>query len=619
MEMNEILPTTAQPFAEASRRVESRMWVRKSLIVLLKTWPYALLAVASLMLMRILGAEFATLPLALVAVFIWMVCASIWAWRKKPSSYAALSFWDQQTARNDAFANAWWFEHQSVRSAAEQQHLDNYQVRLPEALKNLERDIVLPRVRWLTLIPLSAFMILLLPHGTGLRLPDISLNQHGIDIAEKEGKKLAEKTIDPAKMQSLTEEEKKELEKLQAKVQEAAKALQDDKSKTAREVLSELEKSARDAERLAAKLGAGEGAWASEQMITEMRKHADTSEIGDATANKSAENTAREAQKLADKLKDDKLTRETMDRFEITLKEIGVQGQKEDKERTVGQHLLNADKNMSQSLPQEASKEFQALADKMRTIAAREKAREQLEKLAQQLRQSGSDIAGEGSQGMQQLAGSPGEQGQGAQGNQGQQSSQQQMQAMQNAPQMQPMQSPGLSNAPQGQGQQGNAQQMSAMTPVPGSGQPGQALPAPGNGPPSNDPNSKPMLIAPIPGTQPGQPSNIAILGTIPGSNPGGLQAGNGTAQMGNTPTQQSKAANQATVNAQRNADGASSVRAVEGQAHPENASRSAQAATIQAITAEENALDDQALPPARREQVRRYFTELRKRFEQQP
>ena len=31
------------------------------------------------------------------------------------------------------------------------------------------------------------------------------------------------------------------------------------------------------------------------------------------------------------------------------------------------------------------------------------------------------------------------------------------------------------------------------------------------------------------------------------------------------------------------------------------------------AIAAEEGALDDTALPPARREQVRRYFTELRK------
>ncbi len=614
--MNENLPVPTQSFTGVARRVENRMWLRKGLLLLLKTWPHALLGVGAICLLRGLGAEFATLAAGLSLVFLWMVGAFLWAWKRKPSPYEVLSFWDQKASRQDAFANAWWFEQRPARTEAERLHLERNLSRLPEALKHLEKDIVMPHAGRLILVPLSTLLILLLPQGDGLRLPDVVLNQEGKDLAVKEGKKLAEKTIDPAKMQSLTEEERKELEKLQAKVQETAKGLQDENSKTAREVLAELEKSARDAERLAAKLGAGDAAWASEQMVSEMRKHADTSEIGDATANKSAENTAREAQKIADKLKDEKLTHETLDRFEATLKEIGAQGQPEDKERTVGQHVLSADKNMSQTLPQEAGKEFQALADKMRTLAAREKAREQLEKLAQQLRQSGSDIAGQGSQGMQQLAGNQGQQGQTGQGNQGQQSSQQQMQSMQNAPQMQPMQTPGLSNAPQGQGQQGNAQQMQAMTPVPGSGQP---APKPGSGQPGSGQGSKPMLIAPVPGTQPGQQGNMAILGSIPGSNPGGLQAGQGSAPMGNAPTQQNKAGSQATVNAQRNADGASSVRAVEGQAHPENASRSAQATTIQTITAEENALDDQSLPPARREQVRRYFTELRKRFEKQP
>ena len=40
--------------------------------------------------------------------------------------------------------------------------------------------------------------------------------------------------------------------------------------------------------------------------------------------------------------------------------------------------------------------------------------------------------------------------------------------------------------------------------------------------------------------------------------------------------------------------------------------------AALDAIAAEENALDEAALPAARREQVRRYFTELRKRFEKE-
>ena len=102
----------------------------------------------------------------------------------------------------------------------------------------------------------------------------------------------------------------------------------------------------------------------------------------------------------------------------------------------------------------------------------------------------------------------------------------------------------------------------------------------------------------------------------MPGSMPGGSQAGNGTTDIGNSPTQNTQASLQATVNAQRNTEGESTVRTIEGQAHQEKAALSAQATALAAITSEENALDDAALPAARREQVRRYFTELRKRFE---
>jgi hypothetical protein len=485
-------------------------------------------------------------------------------------------------------------------------------------------DIPLPDGRWMVLFPVVALAMMFLPESGVIRLPDTPLTAGGQELAVQEGKKLADTKLDQDKLKSLNEEEKKEIEKLQKQVQDTAKALQDSEGKTAREVLSELEKRARDAERLAAKLGAGDAAWASEQMVSEMRKHADTAELGDAVAEKSAERTAKQADDIAEKLADSKLTNETRDRFTETLRDIGKQGQPEDKERTVGQHVLGADRQMTQTLPKEASREFKDLADKMRTLAAREKAREQLEKLAQQLRQSGSDIAGQGAQGMQQLAGNnQSQQSQNQQGQQGQQGQGQgQMQNMQNAPQMSPMQMPGMSNAPQmQQGQQGmgNTQNLPMMTPVPGTGQQNQqpmAMGKPGQGQPPKP--GQPMLIAPIPGTNPGQQPSAVMLGMTPGMSQGGQQAGNGTTQMGNAPTPGTKAGQQATVNAQRNADGASSVRAVEGQARNEQASRGAQATALDAIAAEENALDESALPPARREQVRRYFTELRKRFEKE-
>jgi hypothetical protein len=214
---------------------------------------------------------------------------------------------------------------------------------------------------------------------------------------------------------------------------------------------------------------------------------------------------------------------------------------------------------------------------------------------------------------MQQLAG--GESGQSGA------ASASQMQAMANAPAMQSMQAPSFSNAPQGQqGQQNMAQNMSTMSPSPDGGQnngKGQAF-APGKSSDNNINSGQPFLIAPIPGQPQGQQAPMAILGSSPNGNVGGLKPGNGTTGLGNKPTQATKASQNAVVNAASNADGESAVRAVEGTAHTENATRSAEATALQAITEEENALDEAALPSARRDQVRRYFTELRKRFEKQ-
>jgi hypothetical protein len=337
-------------------------------------------------------------------------------------------------------------------------------------------------------------------------------------------------------------------------------------------------------------------------------------------ANKSPEGTGKEAQSIADKLKSFELSIETRDRYTETLCEIGKQAQAEDKDRTVGQHMIAADRDMAQTLPQDASKEFQALADKMRTLAAREKAREQLEKLAQQLRDSGSNVAGEGTKGMQQLAGSrdqKGGQGAGSQGQQG-------MMSLANAPQMQPMQMPGLGNPmqqpPGSQSQPGAGQQLQMLSPSQGKGQDGKPLAvSPGDGKPGKQNKDGPMLFAPVPGGDPNQPPSAMILGAGPsGVTPGGSDPGNATSRPDGAPTEKAKPGQSVTADVQRNAEGVSAVRTIEGQAHQEQTVRHSQSTVFEAIAAEEGALEDAALPPSRREQVRRYFNELRERFEKE-
>lgn len=154
-------------------------------------------------------------------------------------------------------------------------------------------------------------------------------------------------------------------------------------------------------------------------------------------------------------------------------------------------------------------------------------------------------------------------------------------------------------------GQQGKPGQM----PPPADGQPMLLAPVPGG--PKPDPNGPVMITqGENPPDSPPQ-STIAMTGS-------GQQPGMGRAELNNTPTQKQQTSHEDVVQAQQNNQGQSSVRSVEGGPRTEQSTQGATQTTLEAIQAEEEALDEAALPPARREQVRRYFNELRKRFEKE-
>jgi hypothetical protein len=62
--------------------------------------------------------------------------------------------------------------------------------------------------------------------------------------------------------------------------------------------------------------------------------------------------------------------------------------------------------------------------------------------------------------------------------------------------------------------------------------------------------------------------------------------------------------------------EGESVVRQVDGRDPKEDAARAAQAVELGILQAEEEALHEEPLPLTRREQVLRYFRELRRRIE---
>jgi hypothetical protein len=607
----------AQTFTSLAPRVLMHVNLRRWVCLLGRTGLRMGGVMTAVLILMSLAGSTRCAATAIGMLLLWVIGTAIYTWVRKPDSFSALALWDQATQRNEAFAIAWWFEQQTQVSQSAINHVNEQQSLIPDAVRLLARDLPVKPQRTVWITPAITVFAIAFSLFSDARIPREMMDDDMLRAATEEAKKLDTKEWEKKKLAGLNEQEKKELEKLKESLEKTAKDLENSAGKESREVLADLEKQARDAEKLASKLGEDEENWASNQMVEEMRKHADTADLGDAVAEKKAADAAKTAAALATQLKSPQLTNEARERINESLKQIQKQADKEDRKRTVGENVLAAGDQMNQSKPAQAGDEFQKLADKMRELALREETRKELEKLAQQLRDAGSNITGQSAGGMTQMAEA------GQQANDPQGSSPQVSQASPNQPGQQsnaPLQPPGMS--------QGQQQGQMSQTPVPGTGQT-QQLPMlsakpPGEG--KDGKNGKPTLFAPVPGMKPGEKPDALMLGdnapdgppdgAIAMNAPGGLPPGAGTAELKNDPTAKTQSASSSTVNAQRGTEGQSTFRSVEGGTKKETASRSPTAAALDAIQAEEEALDDQALPPSRRDQVRRYFTELRKRFE---
>jgi hypothetical protein len=134
-----------------------------------------------------------------------------------------------------------------------------------------------------------------------------------------------------------------------------------------------------------------------------------------------------------------------------------------------------------------------------------------------------------------------------------------------------------------------------------------------------------PMLMAPVPGQDAGdKPPEMMVM--MPGSSPNsgaivgagsGLPPGSAKSEMKGEETEVPESVKSAMAKAEKTGEGASSVRQVEGGVpREEGVSQGSAALSVEFMEAQEAAMDEAALPMARREQVRRYFNALRKRLE---
>lgn len=608
----------ASSFDAAALRVQQRIVLRRWLATLSATLWWAAGAIALAALLR----TGVWLPVLLAAA--WTAAAFFWARHHTPGKYESLALWDQVKDRFEAFAAAWWFASQEHTTPAGQRHVTAQQELLPAALMTLANDLPLPRDRRLWIAPGLTVLAIAFNLWQPVDRTDVPMNDAMQSAAKEEAKRLVAEDWQKKKVAGLTEAEKEALDKLKQDVTSAAKDLEKGNASSARDVLSNLEQRARDAEKLAERLGAGSELWASEKMIEAMRKHADTADLGDAAASRQASQTSKAANDLATTLKSPQLTADAKDRLSETLRDIAGEADPKDRERTVGSHVIKASDHLEEQQVMAAAQEFEELAKKLRDTAQREEARKQLEQLAQQLRDAGSRIAGQQAGGMQQMAGAAQTgQMQKAQGSMASQSPESLAQSATGA--QQALLPPGL-NQQQQQGQmsqqqlQSNPSAVSQQQNGAGQGQQQQGQNAQAG-------QKRPTLFAPDPRAKPGEQPGTMIMGQNPPSGPdaqsvamsmpGGNQAGNAKAKLDAPPTSPSTQTKQSSVvNAASGSDGNSTTRSIEGGIRTESATRTSQQMAVDLIHEQEAALDDTALPPARREQVRRYFQELRKRFE---
>lgn len=610
----------ARVFEQAGWRVLRRILLRRALAGFLRGfWPL-LLVLACLAIWAACGGGRVVALIAPTLLATFLIFTGLLIWRKRPSLFAALSLWDRETGRREAFAAAWWFEGLPGRSEAETAHYLAQREKLPEALYYLSKDLPLPRWHRLTALPALCLLAAWGGWQAERRTRGPELTAAMIETASAQARVVAALEKQAEAMAALTKEEQ---ERLRQQMREAAEVLENSAGKTARELLDALESKARALEKLAQRLAAQGELWASPELTEALRRQADTADLGDAVADRNAAAAGAAADTLASKIDDAEGGQ--LERLDEVFQTVRQAAQAEDRGQPVGAAVLEGAEALQAGEASTAARAMRELARQMRDLASQRQTRQAMEQLAQQLRDAGSQVAATDSGQTITAMSTQGETAEQSQSNQGADGT---LEEQRKNPGDSPNQSAREMAMAGAQGQSGESTDSTRQ------GQLGEALPAmPGErragvGRGVEKPEqATPMLFAPVP---PGsaaeeKPPEMAVI--LPGGSGGGRTAGAGNALPPGTGTAEFNpgessdpvsSSRQALVNAQSSREGTSTLRQVDGGLPDQNeaAQRDTVSLTAAYLEAQEAALEEAVLPPTRREQVRRYFNALRQRLE---
>ncbi len=628
------------PFAHAARRVQLRLFFASWLRTLLVTALPVFLATAGLLIaVRLMGYRWHDL-LAVVGVAVgWVLATAAWSWIRRPDQDHALAEWDQRADRKDAFVSALFFERRGDQATpAERLHVDRARRDLDHELPRVGEHVPAVTSPWTWAMPLVPLLVMVLA-ATPFFLAAIRPENRPLDDEELArvvalSEEFEKKNADVARLKGMTEEEKAKAEELKAQLTESAAEMKEMKTgKTPYELLSKVEELAAQAESLADAMGESDSLDPSSALVAELERHADTADLGAALRASKTQAAAEESMNIAGRMESSELTLDEKARFKEALDKAMKAAEDADKESLVGKKVGEADEKLKEGEGdfEKAGEKFRELAGGLDRLSQRDQARDRLNEMARDLRSKGQRVFDRQQGGMQQLArgGQPGQQGQ--------QGGMQRMQPGQMNRQnlLQQIQNRGQGQQP---GQQGQPGQMGRMGQPgqPGGGQPGgqPGGQIPGGSPFNNNPwaqgQGQGQGGAPIPGQGEGQgmagggapvPGQGAGAGAgrsnVPGQGPPGSGIGVGAAGYRNNDTQRQNPAGTSTVSAAPAGDGGSMVQTIEGQQHREGTSVQSVNTRLDFIQAEEDALAEEKLPVARREQVKNYFDLVRQTMEE--
>ena len=400
----------AAPFLGLSRRVERRIFASRWLAALRRTaLPLFGLLVVGLGAAWLTGTDHlpvvgtAVLPAALALVVLWAAGCALVAHLRMPDHAAALALFDDRSERHEMFVSAFSLARDPARGPGGDLHVARAHEQLAHAAQDIATAVPLRTTPASVLAPL-AFLLLAafgLPAAAMVTTPpgedateEAALVGESIDEESRSLEQLAE---------GLSPEEKKRLEQLKEKLKDSAEKMANvRKDKTARDVLEELERRARDAEKLADMLGA-DGEKLDSAMLAELERHADTAELAGSLRGAKLDKASTEAAKLARRLRAEDLSLEARKRIENAFEGGLEKASATDLKTLLGRHMTAAQGELEQDQPTRAADEFERLARSYERMAQRMKSMEALQRLAQNLRTAGQKALGRNGGAMSRL------------------------------------------------------------------------------------------------------------------------------------------------------------------------------------------------------------------------